>query len=294
MSDKKKTEQKPTAEKPAAKPAETTAVAKKDDGVVKPQVMPPVLNRAQLVVYKDLNELVRQYRGVEVGMCRSALKGIWWLGFQVDAVLNKAAYGDCGMAKLVETLYADLPEAERKNKHKSLYLYAKFNQAYEWDDVESRLIKHRIPLRTIERFLAIKDPKDRKMVEDAVIAGTPIQQALEDAGLKKPATKQLEEGSVLDEDGEAADETKDDKKVSTPLAGKVMKALASVEAQGGLFKGALAGLSKSLQGYDTGCTDAKDRKAVTAELARVMDEILLELPDTLQEVIDDVKRNQDA
>lgn len=271
-----------------AKPAAQVAAAQAAQAANPLQTM----KREEFKPYATLKELATNWKGVETAVSRNTLKAAWWLGYHVEQVLSNKGYGDCGMQTLVDTLFAETPEDERKHKGKLLYLYARFHTGYEWKHVEDRLIKHRVPLRVIERLLTIKDAKIRTEVEDLVIGGMPVDHALIEAGVKKalppPAAAEPEEGS---EDAPGGEEQAA-KKTNTPAAGKVLQALASAEAQGGLFRGALSKLEKSLKGYAT-CTDGKDRKVVSEELSKVLDDLLLDLPGQLTEVIDAAKRNQD-
>lgn len=286
-----------TEKAPAAKPAKNNTPVK----AVKPPP-PQMLDGKELKPYENLKELVEKYKTADQGVSRSMLKVSWWLGYHVDQVLNHAAYGSCGMDALAQALFADLTPDEAKRKTKSLYLYARFNQGYKWEQVEKRLIANRIPLRVIERLLTIKDVKVRTAVEDALIAGKTVEQALIDTGVKKalelPAA--AADGASLGDEGETAgadgvvgdgEEIKSDKKATTPAANKVLQALAQAEAHGNNFRAALLKLEKALKPYES-CTDGKDRTLVGAELARVMDELLTDFGDTLTEAVDAVKRNQ--
>lgn len=285
--------EKTEAVKPAAKPAKTNTPVK---AVKAPP--PQVLDGKELKPYDSLKELVEKYKAAEINVSRSMLKVSWWLGYHVSQVLNHSAYGSCGMDGLAQALFSDLEPEEAKRKTKTLYLYARFNEGYKWDVVEKRLIANKIPLRVIERLLTIKDQKVRTAVEDALIAGKSLQQALIDTGIKKalelPAPTEGEDGETAGADGVVGGEgeIKSDKKATTPAANKVLQALAQAEAHGNNFRAALVKLGKTLKPYES-CTDAKDRALVGAEMSRVMDELLIDFGDTLTETVDAVKRNQD-
>jgi hypothetical protein len=122
--------------------------------------LPAITMKKGIILQEDFGKFLAEYKAQMTGVRNQALRIFWSLGGHVDAMLDKAAYGDHKIDEVCNEL-----EVSKS----TLYGYKRLYEVYELSHIEN-FIKHNIGFHTIYQLLRLKDDVVRKAFEKKLIS----------------------------------------------------------------------------------------------------------------------------